>query len=229
MKRKILSLLILIFVFSNVSYAQKAEIKISLNEQFFGALLEAVFTNLNEPKVSLGAMLEKKRKDSEGFSFVKADYSNSKKVCDESVRLKRQINGVKTAVKFRQGKIYAPIAFQGNYNPPLIGCIEFQGWAETNISLSFDRNKQALVGNANVTNVNLSGTGGVGGGFLARLVQSSIDNKVNPIELLTMDKISFTLPIQDQGSLRMKALGMRHRVHEKSIDVYISYQFLKAK
>jgi hypothetical protein len=229
MKKKILSLIILTFVLSNISYAQNAEIKISLNESFFEVLLNAVFKNLKEPRVSLGAMLEQKRKETEAFSFVNADFVKSKKVCDESVRLKQVVNGVRTAVRFRQGKIYAPIAFQGNYNPPLIGCIEFEGWAETNIELAFDKNKRALIGNARVLNVNLGGTGGLGGGFLARLVQSSIDTKVNPIELLTMDKISFTLPVQEQGSLRMKALAMRHRINNGSLDVYISYQFLKTK
>jgi hypothetical protein len=118
-----------------------------------------------------------------------------------------------------------PIAFDGNYNPPLVGCIAFQGWAETNIELAFDQNKQALVGTAKVLNVNLDGTGGLGGEFLGRLVQNSIDKKINPIEIVKMDKLSFAFPIRDSGTLNMKALGMRHIVNDKSIDIFVQYRF----
>lgn len=233
MKKKIISLLIVIFASLQITNAQTAEIKISLNENFFDALLESVFKNLKPPKISL-AELNKENSDESGNSiFQNAGFSNSPFsipdspiVCDESIRLLRENNGVKTAVRFRQGKIYVPIAFAGNYNPPLVGCIEFQGWAETNIALVFDKNKQALVGTAKVLNVNLNGSGGLGGEFLARIVQSAIDRKINPIEIVKMDKLSFTFPVRDSGNLRLKAIGMRHRVNDKTIDVYVNFQFL---
>lgn len=231
MKKKIISLMIVMFAVVNIVNAQNAEIKISLNEQFFDALLESVFKNLKPPKISLAELQIEKVDQNKNSIFQNANLPlttyHSPLICDESIRLLREVNGVKTAVRFRQGKIYVPIAFDGNYNPPLVGCIAFQGWAETNIELAFDRNKQALVGNAKVLNVSLNGAGGLGGEFLGRLVQSSIDKKINPIEIVKMDKISFTFPIQDSGSLRMKALGMRHRINDKSVDVYVNYQFLK--
>ena len=149
-------------------------------------------------------------------------------VCNETIKLLREIDGVKTSVRLRDGKISAPIAFSGNYNPPLIGCIEFSGVAETNISLEFDGRKQALVGRAQVSNVNLSGAGGIGGSVLARLVQSSIDKKINPIEILRMDKVSFVVPIQNSGALQMKAVGIRHEILNSILNVHIAYQFLKA-
>ena len=47
MKNKILSLIIVIFATASLANAQTTEIKISLDEQFFDALLEAVFTHLD--------------------------------------------------------------------------------------------------------------------------------------------------------------------------------------
>lgn len=220
MKNKIFSILLLIFAAANFVNAQTTEVKISLDEQFFEALLEAVFTHLNEPSVPLTA----KKNSKNDVRFEKARHSRA---CDESIKLKREIDGVRTAVRFRQGKIYAPIAFKGNYNPPLIGCIEFQGWAETNIELSFNERTNALVGKVKVLTVNMSGTGGVGSSYLARFVQSSIDKKVNPIEVIKLDKLSFTTPVQNSGSLRMRALGIRHEVKSRSLDVYLKYRFEK--
>ena len=134
---------------------------------------------------------------------------------------------MKTAVNLRDGRIYAPLAFTGNYNPPLIGCVEFSGVADTNVVLEFDEQRQALVGRAQVTNVNLNGTGGIGGSVLARLVQSSIDGKINPIEIIKLDKVSFIVPIQNAGSLKMKAVGIRHEIGNGVLNVRVAYQFLK--
>lgn len=240
MKNKILSLIITILATANFANAQTTEIKISLDEEFFDALLEAVFTHLDEPSVPIASKDGRVKGDTdvgETNSFVrKASYSNnnqtisnadSSRRCDESIKLKREIDSVRTAVRFRGGKIYAPIAFLGNYNPPLIGCIEFKGWAETYIDLSYDKSKNALIGKAKVINVNISGTGGVGSRLLTRFVQSSIDNKVNPIEIIKLDKLSFTTPIQNAGKLKMNALGIRHKVNNESLDVYIKYRFEK--
>lgn len=248
MKKKIISLLLVILATANIANAQTTEVKISLNEQFFEALLEAVFNNLNEPSVpisinnteqnkSLQETTALKSVDSpvlmQNVSYIndgqnpKFSVNESSMACSETIRLQRQVEGVRTAVRFQQGKIFAPIAFKGNYNPPLIGCIEFQGWAETNIELYFDKQKNALVGKATVLNVNLSGTGGVGSSLLTRFVQNSIDNKVNPIEIIKLDKLSFVTPIQNSGNLRVKAQGITHKINDRSLDIYIKYEFLK--
>ena len=209
MKKRILSVAILLCAFAGISTAQSSEIKITVGEQFIENLLNAVFTNLESPSVAIS--------------------DNSSSACNETIRLKKEVEGVKTAVRFRNGKIVAPIAFEGNYNPPLIGCIDFSGWADTTIDIVFDRRKNAIVGRATVSNVNLSGTGGVGSSLLARFVQSSIDEKVNPIEIVRLDKLSFLLPIQNSGKLKMKATNVRHQVRDRTIDVYIAYEFVEAK
>ena len=219
---------------------QTAEIKMSFSEQFFDALLEAMFTNLEEPSVPLSFNSDRGLNDFYGRLEERPGFfdglhgprdtaggADEGIACDESVKLKREIDGVRTAVRFRAGKIYAPIAFLGNYNPPLIGCIEFQGWAETNIELRFDREKNALVGNAKVLNVNLSGTGGVGSKLIAGMVQNSIDRKINPIEIVTLEKLSFSLPVRQSGTLKMVARGVRQEVKDGSLDVYVKYEFQK--
>lgn len=236
--KKFLSLIFSILLFVSFAKAQAAEVTIQLNEQFFDALFDAIFKNSNPPEFPIARVQEEekgRRGERENLSFVNARFENEGRrtkdegqVCNETIKLLREIDGVKTSVRLRDGKISAPIAFSGNYNPPLIGCIAFSGVAETNINLEFDQQKQALVGRAQVSNVNLSGTGGIGGSVLARLVQSSIDKKINPIEILQMDKVSFVVPIQHSGALRMKAVGIRHEILNSILNVHIAYQFSKA-
>jgi hypothetical protein len=121
----------------------------------------------------------------------------------------------------------APLAFSGNYNPPFIGCVSFAGLAETVIDLEFDQQNQRLVARARVLNVSLNGTGGVGGSVIAKLVQSSIDKKVNPIELFRTDKVSFMLPVQNNTTLRMKAVGVRYEITNGGVNIHIAYEFAK--
>jgi hypothetical protein len=58
-------------------------------------------------------------------------------------------------------------------------------------------------------------------------VQSSIDRKINPIEIIKLDKVSFIVPIQNSGNLRMKAVGIRHEITNGVLNVRVAYQFLK--
>ncbi len=196
-----------VFLLFTAANAQKADVTISLNESFFDVLLDSVFKNFDPPS----------------FPIVE----NKSSGCDESIRILREINGVRTAVRFRDGKIRLPLAFSGNYAPPFVGCVDFAGWADANIDLEFDQNGQRLVGRAKVANVNLNGMGGVGSGLMAKLIQSSIDKKLNPIEILTFDKISFGVPVQKSGNLRMKAVGVRPEIGTGVINIHIDYEFLK--
>ena len=232
MIKKIFSLIFVLCLFASFAKAQTAEVTIQLNEQFFETLLDALFQNGGSPEFPIS-----KNENENGETkpeFVNAKYESQrpktedqKPICNESIKLLRETNGVRTAVNLRDGRIYAPLAFTGNYNPPLIGCVEFSGVAETNIVLEFDEQRQALVGRAQVTNVNLNGTGGIGSSVLARLVQSSIDKKINPIEIIKLDKVSFIVPIQNAGSLKMKAVGIRHEIGNGFVNVRVAYQFLK--
>ncbi len=213
-------------VFVSSAYSQKAEITISLNEQFFDSLLDGIYQHAAPPEFPLASGSPKsniQRLKPAAFSFDSVSAP-----CSESIRLLRETNSLRTAVRFREGKIYAPLAFSGSYNPPFIGCVEFSGYAETNIELEFDQNGQRLIARAKVLNVSMNGAGGVGGNLIARMVQSSIDKKVNPIEIIRMDKISFVIPIQNAGNLRMKAVGIKHEIVQGQLQIHIAYEFVKA-
>ncbi|HQZ97254.1 MAG TPA: hypothetical protein PLP21_13110 [Pyrinomonadaceae bacterium] len=227
-----------VFLLISAASAQRAEVTISLNEAFFDSLLDSVFQNFDPPEFSM-ASTDVYRGGAEtqsgfgwGSSFWPADsgslrLSGENPYCNESVKLLREMKGVRTAVKFRDGKIYVPLAFSGNYAPPLIGCVEFAGWAEANLDLEFDQNTQKLVGRVRVYNVNLNGTGGIGGSVIAKLIQGSIDKKLNPIEIMSLDKVSFGVPVQSSGTLRMKAQKIKPEVGAGALNVRVEYEFVK--
>ncbi len=175
MTKKILVLFFTILTFVSLANAQKAEVTVGLNEQFFDSLLDAIFKNFNAPEFPLAANNSTLQISNSKFSSLAFQRKQQSGICNETIRLQREIEGVRTAVRFRDGKIYTPLAFSGSYNPPLIGCVDFQGFAETNIDLEFDKQTQTLVGRVRVLDVRLSGTGGIGGSLIAKLVQSSID------------------------------------------------------
>ena len=241
--KKFLSLFFSVLFFVSLANAQTAEVTVSLNEQFFETLLDAIFKNFNAPEFPLSQRNSKFQNSNPKTSFttfqtldqvgalnIKSETLNSEpEICTETIRLLREGNGVKTAIRFRAGKIFAPIAFSGSYNPPLIGCIDFAGLAETNIDIEYDAQNQKLLGRVRVLNVQLNGTGGVGSSFLAKLVQNSIDKKINPIEILPANKLSFVVPMQNSGgSLKMNASGIRHEVSNGVLNIHIAYQFSKA-
>jgi len=207
---------------TSVSFAQSAKttvITISFTEQFFDTLLDAVFQYAPPPDISLA-----QNRDAQvrlGNSFVAAQPP-----CSDSIKLLRENSGVRTAVKFREGQIHAPIAFSGNYNPPLIGCVPFAGLADAIIDLEFDQAGQRLIARARVQSVSLNGTGGIGGGIVAKMVQGSIDKKINPIEIVKTDKVSFLLPLQN-ATVKMKAVGFSHDVSGGQLNIHVAYEFEK--
>jgi len=216
------ALLISSLLLSGVSIsAQKTEITISFSEQFFDALLDAVFHHAAPPEFKLSATPQRKP--------VASAFLPERSACAESIKLMREIEGVRTAVRFRNGQILAPLAFSGSYNPPFIGCVPFAGWAETTVDLAFDQAGQRLIARARVHNVSLSGTGGVGSAIIAKMIQTSIDKKINPIELIRTDKVSFMLPLQNSNGLRMKATGFTHEIVNGQLNVRIAYEFEKAR
>ena len=218
---KIQILLLSLFLLASNATAQKTQITISFSEQFFDALLDAVFLHAAPPEFPLS---KHGNKNSDlGNAFAPAH------VCNESVRLLRETGGKRTSVRFRDGRIVAPIAFSGQYNPPLIGCVQFAGVAETFVDLEFDERGQRLLARARVSDVSLNGTGGIGGSIVARMVQSSIDRKVNPIEIIKTDKVSFILPLQNSNSVRMRATGFAHEVINGQLAIHIAYEFEKTR
>ena len=219
---KLQVLLLSIFLFVSTAAAQKTEITISFNEQFFDALLDAVFQYAAPPEFPLAQTRTDQPKP-----FPTAFAPSS--ACTESIKLLRENNGKRTSVQFRDGRIIAPIAFSGNYNPPLIGCVPFVGVADTIVDLEFDARGQRLLARARVSDVALNGTGGIGGGLVARMVQGTIDKKINPIEIIKTDKVSFVIPLQNSNNVRMKATGFAHEIANGQLIIHITYEFEKAR
>ena len=200
------AILLAVLLLGSAVSAQRPEVVIALNEPFFEALLDGVFKAAAPPEFPLAT------------SRGSAD-------CSESIKLVRDVGGVKTAVRFRDGQIVVPMAFSGNYSPPFVGCVPFSGYAESVIDLEFDQPSQRLLAKARVLNVNLDGTGGLGGSVIAKLVQGSIDKRINPLEILKLDKLSFAVPVHNAGKLNMRAVGIRHEVRDGVLLVHIAYEF----
>jgi hypothetical protein len=219
---RVLAAFLAVSFFAVAAAGQRPEVSISLNEAFFDSLLDAIYQNSPPIEFSIASNHTGRQNIvPAGLGLAPAG------ACKEVIQLLRGNNGVRTAVRFRDGKISAPLAFTGNYNPPFVGCVPFSGLAESMIDLEFDQQNQRLIARARVLNVVLNGTGGVGGTVIAKMVQGSIDRKVNPIEIFRMEKLSFPIPIQNAGGLRMKATGVRHDVEAGVLRIHIAYEFTK--
>jgi hypothetical protein len=222
MRFRAFAILALIAIAAFSASAQKTEITISLNEQFFDAMLDAMYQNAPPPEIPIS-----KTGQARGLNFPAESLASEAKPDCGVVTLLRENKSMRTAVKFRDGKIYAPVAFNGSYNPPLIGCVDFSGYAETNIELAFDHDTQKLTGNVKVLDVNLNGTAGIGGSLVAKMVQGSIDKKVNPVEILSLDKLSFPFTLPNSAHFRLKPTGLRYEVGQSSLNVIVSCDIVK--
>ncbi len=213
-----------LLILGSSASAQKATVTLSLDEAFFDTILDSVFKNFDPPEFSIAENLfPVSLGNGKTFSFLGRRAAS----CNQSVKILRETSGVRTAVRFRDGKIYVPLAFSGSYSPPFVGCVEFGGWAEANVDLVFEAERQRLIGRITVYNVNLNGSGGIGGSLIARMLQSSIDRKMNPVELMTLDKLSFEVPINRSGTLKMRAVGARPVTGNGSLTLQIDYTFSK--
>lgn len=212
-----------------------AEVTVTLNEQFFNSLLDVIFTRLKAPSFPLSlTRIEPDKNDLYGSRWDAPVLSSHARLqpdgCESVVVLEREMSGVKTAVRFENGRVAAPLAFKGSYNVALIGCINFQGWADTSISLDFDRQRQTLSARVTVNNIELSNIPSLASGVVIRLVQDSIDRRINPIEILQAAQISARIPIAGSGgALRMRATEIRPEVVPGALSLHIFYEFAPAE
>jgi hypothetical protein len=213
-----------------------AEVTVTLNEQFFNSFLDAVFTRLKAPSFPLS--ITKADSDKNRPAQAKGDapaavlsHSSLKPgYCDSVVILEREMSGVKTAVRFENGKVIAPLAFKGSYSVALLGCINFQGWADTVINLNFDRERQVLSAHVTVLDIHLSNIPSLAGGVIVGLVQNSIDRRINPVEILQAAQLSTRLSITGSGgALRMRATEIRPEVAPGAVSLHIFYEFTPAE
>jgi hypothetical protein len=208
----------------NLKEASGGEAVIVLNEQLFNKLLDAIFAELRPPTFSLSQLT---RENQDPFAF--ASYREvTTSECGNSIQLEREIGGTKTAVRFRDGRITAQLAFSGTYNVALAGCVKFHGWADTNLNLYFDTARQSLSARFNVEDLHLLGVPSMAGGALVPLVQSALDQRINPLQILQTSQLSARLPVAGSGgSLQMRAADVRPEVIKDELRLHITYEFRK--
>ena len=191
--------------------APTGEATITVTEQFLNSFLTAMFDNLNEPSMPLTVGGAKSGPD-----------------CASEIRLKREAGGVRTAVHFENGRIVGPLAFAGSYNSGLMGCIEFSGWADAEMMLEYDNSRRALVARFHLRDIHLNNTPAVLNGPLLGMVQGAIDQRYNPVELFTLEKLSTRVDIQPAGgALQLRAREIRPEITPSALTLHIVYEFTR--
>jgi hypothetical protein len=192
---------------------------ISLEQNFVDAVLATTFSGLGTPTFQLG---QARPKEIERIEMI---YQGG---CTNTVTLLPESNGVKTGVQFRNGDIYAPLAFTGSYN--LAGCIQFKGWAQTKIKLSFDQEKQTVYGIVNVEGVNLENVNPIANNFVTVFVQSAINQRVNPLVLISEPQLSLMIPVKaSNGTVKARAKDVRAEILDGSLKLHLTYEFSGVK
>ena len=197
-----------------------ATVVISLDQGLVDAVLSTTFSGLGTPTFQLG------QTRSDGFEHI--EHALFQGGCTNTITLLPEGSGVKTGVQFRNGSIYAPMAFTGSYN--LAGCLQFKGWAQTNIKLSFDQEKQTVYGHVDVEGVNLEGVNPIANNFVTVFVQSAINQRVNPLVLISEPQLSLMIPVKaSNGAVKARAKDVRAEILDGSLKLYLTYEFSGVK
>jgi hypothetical protein len=192
---------------------------IALEQSFIDAVLATTFSGLGTPTFQLG----QNRDGSERIE--QALFQGG---CTNSITLLPEGSGVKTGVQFRNGNVNAPMAFTGSYN--LAGCMQFKGWAQSSIKLSFDQEKQIVFGYVTVEGVNLEGVNPIANTLVTSFVQGAINQRVNPLVLVNEPQLSLMIPVKaSNGSVKARAKDVRAEVLDGSLKLYLTYEFSGVK
>ncbi|HSE31107.1 MAG TPA: hypothetical protein VLA93_05990 [Pyrinomonadaceae bacterium] len=190
---------------------------ITLDQGLVDAVLATTFSGLGAPTFQLS-----QNPAGDLNEPVPAAYQGG---CTNTITLLSEGSGVKTSVQFKGGKITAPIAFNGSYN--LVGnCVQFKGWAQSNIRLSFDGDKQTVYGLVDVEGVNLEGVSPVANSFVTAFVQGAINQRVNPLVLVTERQLSLMIPVKaSNGTVKSRAKDVRAEILDGALKLHVTYEF----
>jgi hypothetical protein len=199
-----------------------ATVVVSLSDSFLDQLLGTIFQDLGPPTFNLSSI----NPHPEIAGIEHAAFQGG---CTNRVTLAAEANNVKTHVQFAAGNITAPLAFSGNYS--LLGnCMEFKGWAQTSIQLSFDQASQTLYGRVNVEGVNLEGVPPFANNFVTVFVHSAIDQRVNPLEILRPQQLQLLIPVKaSNGSVKAHVKDVRSEAQDGFLRLHITYDFAGTK
>ena len=197
---------------------------VSLSDSFLNEMLGTIFRDLGAPSFKLAETVD----PTQSTANVQVALQDGGG-CSNTMTLATEGNNVKTAVNFADGKISAPLVFSGSYN--FVGnCMQFKGWAQTTIQLSFDQPNQTLYGRLNVEGVNLEGVNPFANNFVTVFVRSAIDSKVNPIQFLRPQQLQLLIPVQaSNGSVKAQVKDVRSEVQDGALRLHITYEFNGAK
>jgi len=200
--------------------SQPGAVVISLEQSFIDAVLATTFSGLGTPTFQLGQS---------GNGDERIEQALFQGGCTNSITLLAEGSGVKTGVQFRNGNVYAPMAFTGSYN--LAGsCMQFKGWAQSKIRLSFDQEKQTVYGYVDVEGVNLEGVNPIANNFVTVFVQGAINQKVNPLILVSEPQLSLQIPVKaSNGAVKARAKDVRAEILDGSLKLYLTYEFSGVK
>lgn len=197
-----------------------ASAQIILNQDLFNRILITIFSQISEPSFQLGSNNSR----SDQPVYERASFQEAQ-TCEGTIKILAEGSGVRSGLRLENERIYAPLAFTGSYNSAF-GCLRFTGWAQANLELRFDKAQQAVFGRVNVETVNLDGVNPVFGGLITPLVQSTINNRVNPIPIIHPGQLAVDIPIASTGG-KLKAVveDVRAEVKENALNLYITYSF----
>ena len=196
-------------------------IVLTFDEKFFDTLLSTIFRDLNAPAFKLAGAPGAPG----GVSFVQAQSGG----CSNQINITQEGSGARTTVTLKDGRVDAPLAFNGSYN--LFGnCMNFKGAGLANIALSFSREQQTLYGQINVAEVNLEGVSPLASPIVTGFVQSAINQKVNPLVIMRGQQLTLNVPVEaSNGTVRAQARDVRSEIKDGALRLHITYDFAGAR
>ncbi|MBS1797145.1 MAG: hypothetical protein JSS81_25180 [Acidobacteria bacterium] len=197
-----------------------ATAQIVLKQEFFNEVLKTIFRDMNAPSFPLS--LTENRPADDRIGPRPAMFQDN--ACDGRITLLPEGSGVRSGLRFENGKIVAPLAFRGSYSS-MFGCLNFTGWTEAALELRFDPAQQAVVGQLNIQTVNLDGVTSMLGGIVTPLVQKTLNQRVNPIQILQAKQIALNLPIAaTNGNMRADVKDVRAEIKDNALNLYVIYE-----
>ena len=196
--------------------------QIVLRQDFFNQVLQTIFRDMNAPAFPLNLMGQNTAENPEVVRYGLLQNANQ---CEGKITLLPEGSGVQTGLRFENNRLAAPLAFTGSTS--IFGnCINFTGWAQANMELRFDAEQQTVFGQINVETVNLDGITPIISGFVTPVVQGTINQRVNPIQILQGKQIALNFPIAaTNGTLQANVKDVRSEVKDNALNLYVIYDF----
>ena len=200
-----------------------------LDQRFFNEVLETIFQDMNKPSFQLGFSDYENPNDKFKAEYTSFALMRQNGGCAREIFLKPEGSGVKTSVRLDEGKINVPLAFDGTYS--IAGqCLTFSGWAQTNLALRFDKSQQTVFGQIEISTVNLDGISPIFTSLVTPVIQSTLNQKVNPVTILRGEQIALNLPIAaTNGNLKANVSDVRADIKDNALKLFVTFDFAGTK